>query len=94
MSWFVRHFKPGSRPFEVWGGLRAFIQTFDDVRKDRKDFAIFREPNLKGEIVALYFSPTTEHLARPIDAVPCDSPTLERLWLLAGDEGDWDPIFR
>jgi hypothetical protein len=90
LGWFVSHFNPGSRPFDPWGGLCAFARTFDDARKGRQDFAMFREANSHGDIIALYFSPSAEHFANLFNAVGCQQPNLWRVALLAGDQACWD----
>lgn len=46
-----------------------------------------------GESVTVYFSPSTELIARAFGATPCEKPPGDRIGLLAGDGRAWDIHF-
>jgi hypothetical protein len=61
-----------------------------------KDMAAFVRHESEGRLhceVMVYFSPSSDAVAREVDAAPCEQPSEKGLSLLAGSEGSWTVLF-
>ena len=59
------------------------------------DEAVFSATESDGELVTVYFTPTTEVLAHQFQAVACEKPVpvSRKFSLLAGDQRAWEAHF-
>jgi hypothetical protein len=95
-DWFTKNLGDAMLAGEALDHVKALFLSAYEKASSPNDMAMFVRHESEGRLhceVIVYFSPSTSMVAKAVDAIPCNRPSVDSLGLLVGPEEAWPVLF-
>ena len=96
-TWFTKNLGDAMLAEDSLGHIKTLFTSAYEAANHAQDMAVFVRHESEGRLhcdVKVYFTPAAAAVAKAVDAVSCQIPSLEGLGLLVGSQQAWELLSR